>query len=61
MKRSVPPAYVAHRTVLLAVLLVLFAAAGYGLSQAIPELWQGMSSAAQTVRNWWTEMGWHLF
>jgi hypothetical protein len=59
--RTVPPAYMAYRSVLMVVALVLLAASGYGIGQEIPALWRGVLSMVNGVRGAWTAMHWSLF
>lgn len=58
---TVPPTYVAYRSMLMVLALLLLAAAGYGVGREIPALWRGVLAMVNGVRGAWTAMNWTLF
>lgn len=58
--RSVPPAYLSYRVLLILVVLALLTAAGLVVAGDATTIWQGVASWIRGIRQSWTDLGWQV-
>jgi hypothetical protein len=57
-RKTVPPAYLTYRGVLIAVIVALLVVTGFVFAAEFATLWQGVLSGIRNVRQSWTNLGW---
>lgn len=58
--RTVPPAYLSYRVLLIVVVLALLTAAGFAVAGDAIAIWQSVSSWVRGIRQSWTDLGWQV-
>ena len=58
--RTVPPAYLSYRVLLIVVVLALLTAAGFAVAGDATAIWQTASSWVRDIRQSWTDLGWQV-
>lgn len=56
--RTVPPAYLAYRILVIVVVFALLAVVGLAVAGDFTALWQGVLSWVKGVRQSWTDLDW---
>lgn len=58
--RTVPPAYLSYRVLLIVVVLALLTAAGFAVAGDAVAIWQSVASWIRGIRQSWTDLGWQV-